>query len=117
MPVISWSRPAMVNYPGAMMHPFWDISAPEQDKKPQIVEDKIPVPLTAMKAAQVDSQDGLTAQYHLKTSLPSLPIGAAELIELLLVTPKDINEGERRCYRIRLHAKTRFYDFPFVLLL
>lgn len=57
-----------------------------------------------------DTSDGLIIEFRLQTSLPSLPPGAAEIINLDFMNSL-FNKEE--LIKLRIHSKTHFYDFPF----
>jgi len=59
-----------------------------------------------------DTSDGLTIEIHLQTSLPSLPPGAAEIINLDF---RNYSLNQEELIKLRIHTTNNFYDFPFKL--
>ncbi len=63
-------------------------------------------------SASSNSPDGLTRQYHLETTIHSLPPGAVDYISIDFINfPSEFNE----LLKFRMHSSTNFYDFPFRL--
>jgi nucleoside 2-deoxyribosyltransferase len=69
-----------------------------------------PEPLDSFTANAMDAPDGLTRQYRLPITFPSLPPGAIERAFLSMMFDKGKASGDS-VYRIRLHTETRFYDY------
>ena len=57
-----------------------------------------------------DTSDGLTIEINLQTSLPSLPPGAAEFIDLDF---SNYSVNQEELLKLRIHTINNFYDFPF----
>ncbi|MFL6210129.1 MAG: nucleoside 2-deoxyribosyltransferase [Pyrinomonadaceae bacterium] len=73
--------------------------------------------LTPFLAAMVDSPDRLNVQYRLDNSFSNLPPRAVESFAMAFglsnTQMQEINVDE--VFRLRLHYKASFYDFPFRL--
>jgi hypothetical protein len=66
-------------------------------------------------ANPMDAPDGLTTQFQLPITFSALPPGAIDRQYMSLM----FKEGQNHCdsiYRLRLHSKTRYYDYPFRLV-
>jgi hypothetical protein len=75
-----------------------------------------PTPLESFTANPLDAPDGLSQQFRLDMTLPSLPPGAVETSHLNLEfreQPTDVDS----MYRIRLHTARQHHDFSFRLQL
>lgn len=77
-------------------------------------EPSIPSPLQSFRATPIDAKDNLTDQFRLLTTIPSLPPGAVETLNIPLMFLKTIQELNS-LYRIRLHSATSYHDFSFRL--
>ena len=63
-------------------------------------------------SASSNSPDSLTRQYHLETTIRSLPPRALDYISIDFIEfPSEFNE----LLKVRIHSSTNFYDFPFRL--
>lgn len=76
---------------------------------PTIVE---PRPLVSFTSNPIDAPDGLTKQFRLPITFPSLPPGAVEVSEINLMFMGQATEVHSK-HRIRLHSSTQYHDFPF----
>lgn len=75
------------------------------------------IPSMPFNANDMDAPDGLKLQFQLPITFSTLPPGAVEREYLGLMFK---NKEDHQCdsnYRIRLHTKARFYDYPFKLRL
>jgi len=75
---------------------------------------QVATPLKPFNATPVDAEDGLTSQFRLKTTIPSLPPGAVEIINVPFLFSKQIPELDS-LYRLRLHSASTHHDFTFRL--
>ena len=74
----------------------------------------IPTPLQSFRATPIDAEDNLTDQFRLQTTIPALPPGAVETLNIPLMFIKETQELNS-LYRIRLHSETSYHDFSFRL--
>lgn len=78
---------------------------------PQTITVKEPLVCT-IDSASSNSPDGLARQYHLETTIHSLPPGAVEYISIDFIEfPSEFNE----LLKFRMHSSTTVFDFPFRL--
>jgi len=73
-----------------------------------------PLPLDSFSANPIDAPDGLTKQFRLPITFPSLPPGAVEVSDINLMFMGQATEVDST-YRIRLHSSTQYHDFPFTM--
>jgi hypothetical protein len=73
-----------------------------------------PARLDSFAASPLDSADGLTVQYRLPITFPSLPPGAVELARLDFQFQDGANESDD-LFRLRLNAASGYHDFAFKL--
>ena len=83
---------------------------------PSIPESQVTSPLQPFTATPIDAQDGLTSQFRLQTTIPALPPGAVEILNIPFTFVKQISELNS-LYRMRLHSATTYHDFTFRLKL
>lgn len=74
----------------------------------------VPTPLQSFTATPIDARDNLTNQFRLQTTIPALPPGAVETLNIPLMFIKETQEFNS-LYRIRLHSATSYHDFSFRL--
>ncbi|MFC1957395.1 nucleoside 2-deoxyribosyltransferase [Chloroflexota bacterium] len=77
-------------------------------------ETNIRSPLQAFTATPIDAQDGLTNQFRLLSTLPALPPGAVEILNIPFLFIQEISDLDS-LYRLRLHSATTYHDFTFRL--
>ena len=85
---------------------FGSGSKPEQSRKA--------VPLEPFTANLVDAPDGLSEQYRLPITFPSVSPGAMEEGNLSLMFTGELAACDETC-RLRLHSTLQYHDFSFIL--
>lgn len=73
-------------------------------------------PLVPMQVDPEDIKDGLSVQYHIPASIPSLPVGAAQVFEVVFAYTAKRKTIESHPLRLRFHTDAGYYDYPFSLL-
>lgn len=94
--------------------PIWQSNVTFAAYSPAVPEQDISSPLQSFKATPIDAQDGLTNQYRLQTTMPALPPGAVELLQIPFTFVQQISELNS-LYRMRLHSAIAYHDFTFRL--
>ncbi len=94
--------------------PIWQSNVTFATYSPSVPEQDISSPLQSFKATPIDAQDGLTNQYRLQTTIPALPPGAVEILQIPFTFVPQISELNS-LYRMRLHSAITYHDFTFRL--
>jgi hypothetical protein len=85
-------------------------SFPQVQQPGQVAE-----PLPDFLANPIDATDGLTRQFRLPFTIPALPPGAVEERQFSAMFEDEAPGKVDRPYRLRLHSRSQFHDYPFRL--
>lgn len=99
------------------LFPQWLPAFTYQGKtEPVKVKKLVPKSLNPFDAAPIDSEDGLVNQYRLDCTMPSVPAGAVEGINVSFMV-NEMATNLQSALRLRIHTALRYYDFPFAIRL